>query len=162
MSLSSTVVIVDDEVSIRRFIRHVLRGAGYGVLEAQNAAEARAAIQAHEGAVALVISDIRMPGGNGLDLGVDLEGTRPGMPVLYISGLIDSVAVQSILLRDPLAILAKPFTDKELVKRVQALIGAAPSMQSAAPPTPASTLAALKKSPCRELGQSTLPRSYAN
>src|ERR1017187_7400039 len=45
---------------------------------------------------------------------VDLEAAEPDIPVLYISGLIDSVSVQSILLKNPLAILMKPFTGHAL------------------------------------------------
>lgn len=45
--------------------------------------------------VGLVITDIRMPGGNGLDFANDLETMRPGTPVSYISGMVESTAVES-------------------------------------------------------------------
>jgi DNA-binding NtrC family response regulator len=127
METERTVAVVDDDLSIRRFIVHVLTRAGYRTIEASNGIDAKALIETQASGVALLIADIRMPGGNGLDLAVDLEGALPAMPVLYISGLIDCVAVQSIFLRNPLAILAKPFTASELVERVRVLIGPAAS-----------------------------------
>jgi len=162
MSSYGTVVIVDDECSIRHFIGQALGAAGYLVLEAGNAVEAKDAILAHDGEVALVISDIQMPGGNGLDLGVDLEGVRPKVPVLYISGLIDSIAVQSILLRNPFAILTKPFTDRQLVERVRGLIGSRLPSPNGAPPAEGSGLAPLKKPPARQLGRYALPKTFTN
>ena len=143
METERTVAVVDDDASIRRFIVHVLVRAGYRTIEASNGIVAKELIQTQTSLVALLIADIRMPGGNGLDLAVDLETALPAMPVLYISGLIDCVAVQSISLKNPLAILTKPFTASELVERVQTLIG--PATQH-------------RKGPGRETGQKILEK----
>jgi DNA-binding response OmpR family regulator len=142
-----TVAVVDDDPWIRRFIVHVLTRAGYRTIVAGNGMDAKALIQTQASVVALLIADIRMPGGNGLDLAVDLEIALPAMPVLYISGLIDCVAVQSIFLKNPLAILTKPFTASELVERVQVLIG--PAASESIPPS--------RKGPTRDK-QDRLPR----
>jgi DNA-binding response OmpR family regulator len=128
-----TVAIAEDESSVRQFIAHVLKCAGYRTIEARNAVQAKQLIQEHPESVALMISDIRMPGGNGLDLGVDLQAANLHIPILYISGLIDSVAVQSILLNKPLAILTKPFTAQVLAERVRVLIGSAISSSGIEP-----------------------------
>jgi CheY-like chemotaxis protein len=74
-----TCLIVEDEAAIRELMIHILAEAGYDVLAACNAEEAKQAIRAHGEPVALVISDIRMPGGSGLDLAVDLEAARPAV-----------------------------------------------------------------------------------
>ena len=122
MGDSSTILVVDDEGSIRRFIVYSLSHAGYRVLGAGDAGGARKLMCSREDTVALLISDIRMPGTSGLDLALDLESRMPGLKVLYISGLTDSIAVQSLLLKSPLAILTKPFTAGQLLARVQMLL----------------------------------------
>jgi DNA-binding response OmpR family regulator len=94
-----------------------------------------------------VISDIRMPGGSGLDLAVDLEAARPGQPVLYISGLVDSVVVKGILLSDPRVILTKPFSAEDLLSRVRTILGDPPIRQAPAVGRPSR----LKKAPAREV-----------
>ena len=88
METERTVAVVDDDASIRRFIVHVLVRAGYRTIEASNGIVAKELIQTQTSLVALLIADIRMPGGNGLDLAVDLETALPAMPVLYISCLL--------------------------------------------------------------------------
>ncbi len=153
------VAIVDDELSVRRFIARVLSRAGYRTLEARSAIEAKELIQTHKPQIALVIADIRMPGGNGLDLAVDLEAAD--MPVLFISGLIDSVAVKSILLNNPLAILTKPFTPEDLVERVHVLVGSVLLNPTHAHLAKDTGLAALRKGPEIERGQPRLPRFCA-
>jgi putative two-component system response regulator len=118
-----TILVAEDDGLVRRFIGIVLAKAGFRTIEANNVANAREVIKAHCGSVALAICDIQMPGESGLDLAVGLELAKPGFPVLFISGLVDSIAVQSILLRDPFALLKKPFTAEALIERVHTLLG---------------------------------------
>jgi DNA-binding response OmpR family regulator len=155
-----TCLIVEDEAAVREFMFQTLGEAGYDVLQACNAEEAKQAIRTHGEPVALVISDIRMPGGSGLDLAVDLEAASPGQPVLYISGLIDSVVVKGILLSDPRLMLTKPFSAEDLLSRVQSILGAVPH-----PPIRQSRVVGrpsrLKKSPAREVAGVHLQGTYA-
>jgi len=119
MPTNHTILLVEDETLVRHFMVGVLKKAGYGILEARSAVEAKAALRCPTGVISLVISDIQMPGGNGLDLAVDLGIEHPTLPLLFVSGLLESVAVASILLRDRRAILTKPFTSRELLCRVR-------------------------------------------
>lgn len=121
-SVSGTVLIVEDEPQVRQFVNKVLTRAGYDTIVAGSAKEAADKVQSHPGPVALVVSDIRMPGGSGLDLANDLATIRPGTPVLYISGLVDSIVVESIARQDPLVLLMKPFTAQELLNRVRRML----------------------------------------
>jgi len=118
------VLIADDDPSVRLFMARALIDAGFRVLESSNSHEAAAKIQSHPSGVDLVVADIRMPGGSGLDLGVDLSANNSNTDVLYVSGLIDSIAVESLRLRDPWAILTKPFTASVLVERVRNVLAA--------------------------------------
>lgn len=94
------------------------------MIQTNSGKRAKRLIHSHKGPIALAVCDIQMPAGNGLDFAVALEALRPGVPVLFISGLIDSVAVQGILLRKPCSILTKPFSGEALVDRVRLLAGA--------------------------------------
>jgi DNA-binding NtrC family response regulator len=113
-----TVLIVDDEPHVRDFVNWTLKQAHYGTIEAGSAPEAKQILQAYADPIALVICDIRMPGGNGLDFGSDLQKMRPGTPILYISGLVDSIVVESLARRDPRIVMTKPFTGPQLLARV--------------------------------------------
>jgi DNA-binding NtrC family response regulator len=147
---SPTILVAEDDSLVLRFIGIALAKAGFRAIEANNVANAREVIKVHCGSVALAICDIQMPGESGLDLAVALEVAKPGLPVLFISGLIDSVAVQSILLRDPSAILEKPFTAEALIERVHTLIGFADAMPAPNPgPVSGAGVRTLKKGPGR-------------
>src|SRR4051794_35672224 len=104
------ILIVDDEPSIRKFLRITLARAGFVTLEAENSQEAGTLYRAFEGNISLVIADLIMPGGSGLDFANQLRIDRPGTQVLYISGFIGSVAVESISRTEPNAMLKKPFS----------------------------------------------------
>lgn len=118
-----TILIVDDEPHVRDFVTWTLTQARYGTIEASNTQEARQILQAHSEPLALVICDIRMPGGNGLDFGNHLQAASPGTPILYISGLVDSIVVESLARRDPRIVLTKPFTGPQLLARVGEILG---------------------------------------
>jgi two-component system cell cycle sensor histidine kinase/response regulator CckA len=121
-----TVLVIDDDDSIRRFIARTLVRAGYTFVEASSAQQGLQAIERLGRTITLVISDISMPGGSGLDLANDLAKSSPHLPILYISGLVESVAVESIARQEPTAILQKPFRGEQLLDRVRLLIERVP------------------------------------
>ena len=118
----ATILIVEDQEPIRRFVGCALSKAGYVTLEAGTGHHAVAIINEHVGPIALVILDIIMPGLGGLDVANELARRRPETQVLYISGRIDSIAVQSIASFRPAALLPKPFTAHEVVERVRQVL----------------------------------------
>jgi two-component system cell cycle sensor histidine kinase/response regulator CckA len=113
-----TILVVDDERQVRQIIANVLVRAGYRVIQAAGAAEAKLAISVGGDEIALMVCDIRMPGDSGLDLANDLAIIKPGLKILYVSGMVDSVAVAGIRRHDPSLVLTKPFTPSVLVDRV--------------------------------------------
>ena len=119
----SAILIVEDEAPIRHLIRKTLMRGGYVTLEAANTSQAEAVVRSYPGKVWLAILDLVMPGGSGLDFANQLDIERPGTKVLYISGFADSVASESIGLGQPNAVLMKPFTARQLLARVQELLG---------------------------------------
>ena len=81
-----TVLVVDDEEAVRRLACRMLTWTGYQALGATHGREAIATIEQHAGGIHLVLTDIKMPGMNGRELGRQVEQRWPGKPVLYMSG----------------------------------------------------------------------------
>jgi DNA-binding response OmpR family regulator len=99
-------------------IRRVLTQAGYVALEASSAAAAESVARSYSGRIELVILDLVMPGGGGLDFANALEVILPGTKVLYISGAADSIVVHSIQGCNPELMIMKPFNISQLLERV--------------------------------------------
>ena len=132
--LPPAILIVEDQAQLRRLIRTVLTRAGYATLEASRVTAAEEVIRSFSGKIRLAILDIVMPGGSGLDFANQLDIEFPGTKILYISGFVQSVAVESIGRRQPAAILLKPFTGAQLLARVQLMLGQdAPDRSSGRP-----------------------------
>src|SRR3954451_20850448 len=78
-----TVLVVDDEEAVRRLACRMLTWSGYQALEARHGREALATIEGHGGPIHLVLTDIKMPGMSGRDLGRAVEQRWPDKRVLY-------------------------------------------------------------------------------
>jgi DNA-binding response OmpR family regulator len=99
----------------------MLTWTGYHAIEARHGREALAAIEEHNGPIHLVLTDIKMPGMNGRELGRVVEERWPGKPILYMSGFATEV-FQHGLLEPGAPFLAKPFTQELLAAKVRALL----------------------------------------
>jgi two-component system cell cycle sensor histidine kinase/response regulator CckA len=117
-----TILVVEDQFPVRRFIRRALRRRGFQVREAASAEEGLSIFQAYQGSIDLAILDIVMTGMSGLDLAAELIRERPLFKILYISGYADSVAMETLGRMSPEAVLAKPFTSVALMERVEQLL----------------------------------------
>ncbi len=130
-SVRPTVLVVEDDDGLRRFIRRILSGAGYTVIEAGGGLEARQVALERDVPIGLAVLDIVMAAGSGLDFANELLIARPSTPILYISGFADSLAVESIRRRTPDCLLLKPFTAAAFLDRVQQLIPGANGREGA-------------------------------
>jgi CheY-like chemotaxis protein len=113
-----TILLVEDEETVRDLVREVLGMHGYQVLEASNAAKAITVGEQHTGPIDLLVTDVVMPGMSGKELAERLGTTRPAMKVLYMSGYTDSAIVNHGVLVPGTAFLQKPFTPTVLARRV--------------------------------------------
>jgi len=119
---SETILLVEDEDSVREATRTMLERLGYRVLEAGNGAEALAVATQHHGTVHLLLIDVVMPGRSGPDTARELSALRPEMKVLYASGYADAVTEAELF--DPsAAFIEKPFRPDALARRVRELLG---------------------------------------
>lgn len=118
------MLVVDDEEAVRRLAVRMLTWTGYHAIEASHGREALTAIEQHAGPVHLVLTDIKMPGMTGRELGRHVEQRWPGTPILYMSGFASEV-FHGGLLEAGAPFLAKPFTQEDLATKVRDLLEAA-------------------------------------
>jgi DNA-binding NtrC family response regulator len=115
-----TILLVDDDESIRRFVRGALTHHGNQIIEAGDGAEALDVASAHDGRIHLLLTDIIMPKINGLGLAELLAPLRPDMAVRFMSGYVESGLVSA---NHPDAVLLqKPFTSERLIEAVRAAL----------------------------------------
>jgi CheY-like chemotaxis protein len=116
-----TVLLVEDEAGIRSLIRKVLERRGYDIIEASNGHEALSA-GPDPREIGLLITDVAMPGMNGVELAASLRQTRPDLPVLFLSGYTGSAMLDPANLPPHSAFLSKPFTIAALQEKVESLL----------------------------------------
>jgi signal transduction histidine kinase/CheY-like chemotaxis protein len=128
-----TVLVVEDEPLIREIATRVLRSEGYAVLTAEHPAEATSVAASHRGEIALLLTDVVMPGTDGRSFAEALKQTRPTMAVLYMSGHSDDIVARHGVLEPGIDLLPKPFSPEALAKKVrEALAGRGPSSAATA------------------------------
>ena len=88
-----TILIVEDSPEMRRFLRTVLEGLGYSVLEAASAREAAALSSGFADGIDLLVADVVLADSTGIELVRRLRELRPGLPALYISGYAQDTAM---------------------------------------------------------------------
>jgi len=120
---SETILLVEDEDEVRTVARRVLVEAGYTVLEAANAVEAIEVFDRSRGAVAMLVSDVVMPGLNGHELSRTLRLRVPTLPTLFVSGYSFDARGDSSGFDDE-RFLAKPYDPIELARRVRSILDA--------------------------------------
>jgi len=116
---SRTILLVEDEESLRKLTRTILVEAGYIVLDAHDAACALQLSTETGDAIDLLLTDVVMPGMSGRQLADELSPRRPEMRVLYMSGYTDGAVAAHGALESGISVLHKPFTRDQLVRRVE-------------------------------------------
>ena len=118
---TKTILVVDDEDMIRTFVQAMLEHAGYNVLAADGAAAGMSLYEKHRAAVALLLTDVQMPGMNGLELAVHIRKLEPRLPVLLMSGH-DSASAIAMKATPGFGFVRKPFTHYELLSRTAEIL----------------------------------------
>ena len=123
----ATVLLVEDEATVRTIAREVLVRNGYRVLVAEAGMQALAVARTHRGPIDLLFTDVVMPGMSGRELAEALAQERPETRVLFTSGYTEDEVLHRGVSADTVAFLAKPFTPEGLVSRVAAVLGEQPA-----------------------------------
>ena len=118
-----TILVVEDEDSLRTLVTRILGGFGYTVVTAATAAEALEILEETEVPFDLLLTDVVLPGGmQGSDLARSLRFSQPRLPVLYMSGYTRDAIVHAGRLDKGVNYLAKPFTPDALGSMVRAVL----------------------------------------
>ena len=119
---TETVLLVEDEPSFRALARELLEMLGYTVLESQDVSDALRIAEQHTGTVHLLITDVVMPRMNGRTLAKAVQGFRPDIKVLYMSGYTDNVIIHEGILDPGTPFLQKSFTPSKLARKVREVL----------------------------------------
>ena len=114
----TVILIVDDEVLVRNVARITLESEGYFILTADNGEEALYISRQYQGVIHLLLSDVKMPKMDGLELRSKILLERPGITVLLMSGQIE-------LPTEDIHFLQKPFGPPALKGRIRQLLASA-------------------------------------
>jgi len=114
-----TVLIVEDDDSLRNFAQKILHIYGYRTLNAENGEDALRVCKEHDGQIDLMITDVVMPKMGGKELAERLRPLYPQMKVIYMSGYTDNAIVHHGVLEPGLNFLEKPFTLESLARKVR-------------------------------------------
>jgi PAS domain S-box-containing protein len=117
-----TILLVEDEDSVRELTREVLEAHGYHVIEAGDGVEALRAAAAFEGTIHLLVTDVVMPRMGGGELAEKLTAMRPGVRVLFVSGYTDDSIVRHGVRERSSAFLQKPFALEAFAARVREVL----------------------------------------
>jgi two-component system, cell cycle sensor histidine kinase and response regulator CckA len=117
---TETILLVEDEPSLRKLSRHLLELCGYTVLEAENGAEAlKVSEKQDQQTIHLLLTDVVMPGISGRILADQLVARRPGLRVVYMSGYTGQTVGAHGVLAEGSFFLPKPFTRGALASKVR-------------------------------------------
>src|SRR5262249_33163902 len=123
---SETILLVEDEPSLRSVLSGYMRERGYRLYEAGDAQEALELARKHP--IDLLLTDIVMPGISGPELAAEMAAARPQMRVVFMSGYAEHAALQDALLLPNALFLEKPFRLSGLIRKVnQALSNRKPA-----------------------------------
>jgi len=113
-----TIILVDDEVTVRSVAARMLRRSGYRVIEAQDGSEAVGIAVEGVQRVDLLLTDLVMPGLHGTEVIARFREARPGVPVICMTGFAGDSPDVAGLGKSASVILSKPFSSEELLRSV--------------------------------------------
>jgi two-component system cell cycle sensor histidine kinase/response regulator CckA len=114
-----TILVVEDEASVRKLAVSVLERQGYAVLSADGPGPAEAIAAEHPGPIDLLLTDVVMPGGNGTELAARICQVRPAVKVILMTGYAQESIAHRGALNEGIILVEKPFSPNLLLTRVR-------------------------------------------
>ena len=121
-----TILLVEDEINLRRLARQYLETQGYKILEAEDGAAALQIVDGYQGSIDLLLTDVIMPGQNGRELATQVTNQLPNVRVLYMSGYAENAIGHDGTLDAGINLLQKPFSLPALRDRVREVLDSEP------------------------------------
>jgi two-component system cell cycle sensor histidine kinase/response regulator CckA len=122
---TETILLVEDDDKVRAYTANVLKNAGYDVMEASRPAAALRMAKRSESTIHLLLSDLIMPGFDGVELTKRFRVSHPDTPVLFMSGYSDDTMARHGLTVDQYELLAKPFSTTHLLRKIREVLASA-------------------------------------
>jgi PAS domain S-box-containing protein len=119
---SETILLVEDENQLRTVMKMYLESLGYSVIAASNGNEAMRLLGTNGSNVALLVTDVVMPGSSGGTLAQQVLQKKPGLPVLFMSGYTDDAMLRHGFEEGTFPFLRKPFSLHELVAKIREIL----------------------------------------
>lgn len=117
-----TVLLADDDPTVRGLTRTILEMSGYLVIEAEDGEDAVQKFMTHRDRIVLLVLDVVMPKKNGKETYAEIRKMNPGIKVLFISGYTYDIIRRDGIIEDGLSLVSKPFSSNELLSTVQSLV----------------------------------------
>ncbi len=121
---TGTVLLVEDDALVRELARTALQSLGFKTLPAPNAAVALQIFETHSAEIRLLLTDVVMPGMNGLELRDRILKIRPELPVLFMSGYAPDALYEKLTPAAGMTLLQKPFSIDELRRKIAEALSA--------------------------------------
>jgi CheY-like chemotaxis protein len=125
---TETILLVEDEGTLRELVANMLRERGHTVLEADGAAAAMQIADRHPGVIDLLLSDVIMPGESGPQVAREVARRRPAIKVAFMSGYSNEALGARGILDPGTILLVKPFTGAALDSCLSQALGDSPKM----------------------------------
>ncbi|MGC4081409.1 MAG: response regulator [Vicinamibacterales bacterium] len=122
---TKTVLMVEDEASVRHVVQVMLERMGMNVIAATDAQDALRVMAMHRGDIDFLLTDVIMPGLNGRQLAEHVQAIRPNIRTIYMSGYTDDSVVQQVVLQADAFYIQKPFDAETLGRTLRQALEAA-------------------------------------
>lgn len=117
-----TILIAEDNETLRKMTKDVLENHGYTVIPAEDGKSALTVFKEHKGAIDIIILDLMMPGKRGFDVYREIAQIAPQVKVLFVTGYSEDEVEQGEIRARALPLLFKPYTPFEFLKRVREIL----------------------------------------
>jgi DNA-binding NtrC family response regulator len=119
---SETILVVEDEPSLRELARTILHDQGYTVITAESCDQALAIVSKITNPLHLLLTDVIMPGMSGTALAKELSAKYPALKILYMSGYTDNAIVHYGILEPGIEFIQKPFSPASLTWKIRRIL----------------------------------------
>ncbi|HEX8949366.1 MAG TPA: transporter substrate-binding domain-containing protein [Dissulfurispiraceae bacterium] len=117
-----TILLIEDDESLRWVIKETLEAFGYKVVEATDGEDAVETFRKHDGSIHLIVSDVVMPKRNGCEVLEEIRKTNPRMKALFISGYPADILDNKKLTGDGVGFMHKPMDPRDLLRKIQEIL----------------------------------------
>ncbi len=123
----ATILIIDDDETVLRFVLRALEKLGFNVLTASNGPEALLLCEEHEGDIDIVLADVILPGLKGAELRAYLRSKRPNARLIFMSGFPEDILEEHGVARKDVDFLDKPLTVTRLESKLEQVLNGSSS-----------------------------------